>query len=425
MENIKMKIDFEDEVEAISYKTILHQREFLKFILSNLINRFGDSVDSVAFSWMIYSLTNSAAWSAIIFGVNRIPSVLFQPIAGAMVENMNKKRVIVIMDIVRGVCVGLVAILYLFHLLTPYILIGITIIISSAEAFRNPSSTAFLPKILNSKYYEHGMSLNSSLSTITELAGLGLGGVIIAVGGIPAAILVDAITFFTSAGIISRIKTNEITNLHKKINLLEPLTGLKEGILYVKDNKVIISYLIITFLANGLLVPLNSLQAPLVKEVYGQGEIMLSVLGITISVGMVAGSLLYPFAATKLSNKILMMIGGISFGVYTTGLIVIEPLKDMPHLLYVLVALMSGIAGIGLSTMISILNIGFVRNVDQSYMARAGAILGAVAVAAMPIVSFLLSIVVKIASIQIIFIFTGLLTVGIFLSFIFNKKLIL
>lgn len=414
----------EEESIAVSYKTILQQKEYVKYIASNLINRFGDSIDSVAFSWMIYLITNSATWSAIIFGINRVPSVLLQPIAGAIVENMSKKRVMIMMDIIRGVCVGLVALLYIFHLLTPYILIGITIIISSAEAFRNPCTIAFLPKILKKDYYEYGMSLNTSLSTLMELAGLGLGGVIIAIGGVQVAILIDASTFFLCASMIAMIHIKE-EKTKKVFHIMQIIQGFKEGVIYVKRNKVIISYLLITFLINGLLVPMNSLQAPLVKEVYGQGEIMLSVLGIGTSIGMLIGSLLYPKAAARFSNKILMMIGGCGIGVYTFSLIVIEPLKNMVLLLYGLVAGMSILSGIGIAMMISVLNIGVVKNVNQEYMSRVGAILGSVAVAAIPIVSFLISIVLKFTSIQIIFLVTGISTVLLFLSFIFNKKLII
>lgn len=425
MENIQSEIHLNQEKDSVNYKMIIGERQYLKFIISNLVNRFGDSIDSVAFSWMIYIITGSASWSAIIFGINRIPTVFLQPIAGAIVEKLNKKRVIIIMDIVRGLCVFLVASLYLLHLLTPYLLIGITIIISSVEAFRNPAATAFLPQILKPRFYEHGMSLNTSLSTITELAGLGLAGVIIAVGGVQAAIIIDAFTFLLSAGIIAMIHVKIAKESTEQMSIKDSIKTFQEGLTYVKGNRILISFLIITFVANGMLVPMNSLQAPLVKEVYGQGEMMLSVIGITVSIGMVGGSFLYPFLASKLPGKLLMMIGGISVGFYTVGLIMAETLKHKVFLLYFVVALISVVAGMGISTMISVLNIGFVKSVDTNYMARAGAILNAIAVAAIPILSGLLSIFVKIASIQTIFIITGLLSIGIFLVFHFNKKLIL
>lgn len=92
-----------------SYREVLRNKEYTKLMLANIINRFGDSVDSIAFVWLVYTITNSAAWSAIIYGVNKIPTIILQPIAGAIVENRNKKSMMVTMDLIRGICVCIIA----------------------------------------------------------------------------------------------------------------------------------------------------------------------------------------------------------------------------------------------------------------------------------------------------------------------------
>ena len=93
------------EEKKIGYKDVFSQKEYCKLIVANLISRFGDSIDAIAFTWLIYQVTGSAAWSAIIFAVNQLPSVIVQPFAGALVENMNKKKLMVITDLIRAVVV--------------------------------------------------------------------------------------------------------------------------------------------------------------------------------------------------------------------------------------------------------------------------------------------------------------------------------
>ena len=51
---------------------------------------------------------------------------------------------------------------------------------------------------------------------------------------------------------------------------------------------------------NVLVVPVNSLQAPLASEVLGGGAEILSILGVALTLGMIAGSAIYP-AVQKLS----------------------------------------------------------------------------------------------------------------------------
>ena len=192
----------ENAAEKVSYKDILKQKEYLKIMMASLINRFGDSIDAIAFTWLVYAITGSASWSALIFAVNQLPSVLVQPFAGAMVEGMNKKRLMVVTDLIRGIITAGLAVLYLADRLNPWVLFGFTLINSSVEAFRLPASLAVVPKILEKKYYEYGTALKSTLSTVVELIGLGAAGVIIGTLGIGTAIAIDGISFFGSAFIL-------------------------------------------------------------------------------------------------------------------------------------------------------------------------------------------------------------------------------
>ncbi|WP_044914901.1 hypothetical protein [Butyrivibrio sp. WCE2006] len=69
------------EEKKITYKDILKIPNCRKLISSNLINRFGDSVDAIAFTWLVYQITGSATWSALIFGLNQLPGIFVQPFA--------------------------------------------------------------------------------------------------------------------------------------------------------------------------------------------------------------------------------------------------------------------------------------------------------------------------------------------------------
>ena len=77
-----------EQNEKIGYKDIFKQKEYMKMMVAALINRFGDSIDAIASTWIVYELTGSAVWSAVIFGVNKVPSVCVTPLAGAGVEDI-------------------------------------------------------------------------------------------------------------------------------------------------------------------------------------------------------------------------------------------------------------------------------------------------------------------------------------------------
>lgn len=80
------------EVTNMNKHELYHNHNYVYLLTSNIINRCGDSLDTILFTWLVYLLTNSAGWSAIIFGINQATSVIIQPFIGPLVENMNKKE---------------------------------------------------------------------------------------------------------------------------------------------------------------------------------------------------------------------------------------------------------------------------------------------------------------------------------------------
>lgn len=129
----------QENARVIRYRDLSSQKEYLKLTMANAVNRFGDSIDMIAFSLMVYQLTGSASWVAVIFGINALPSILFQPFAGAIVERLHKKTIMILADIGRGVIVGVTAVLLMLDLLQPWILLVLTFINSTLESLRIPA----------------------------------------------------------------------------------------------------------------------------------------------------------------------------------------------------------------------------------------------------------------------------------------------
>ncbi len=185
--------------EAYSYRDLKDQKQYLKLIGANVVNRLGDSLDAIAFSWIIYEITSSASLMALIIAINYIPTIILQPIAGVIVDSIPKKRVMVLTDIGRGVIVALVALLYMNDSVAPLILALCTFLNSTLEAFRIPAGLAIVPKLLDRDKYTIGSALNSTLSRICEIIGLASAGAVIALIGSHGALLIDAGTFFISS----------------------------------------------------------------------------------------------------------------------------------------------------------------------------------------------------------------------------------
>lgn len=402
------------ERKKISYADILSQKEYLKIIFSNIINRFGDSVDAIAFTWLVYAVTESASWSAVIFALNQLPSVLLQPFAGPIVERMNKKRVMVASDIVRGVITAGLAVMYFTGHTNPWVLAVFTFCNSSVEAFCLPAGMALIPQILKDEYYAYGTSLNTTVSTIVQLIGYGAAGFIIGKAGIEAAIMIDAFSFFGSAIIRAFLHVKESFHNEEKMNMHVYMEMLKDGMRCVKEKTVIRNFCMLGIVVNAIVVPLNSLQSPLVSEVFEGGSELLSLISVLCTAGMGMGAFLCPILKKKISVNNLITGGGILVGagmiLYTFGIYC----KNFQAASGMLAGIASLLIGIGVSLVSAVLGVQFVEAVKQEYLARVGAIFNALATAAVPAASIVVSVLAGICSVRQIFMVSGLVCVLLF-----------
>lgn len=409
--------------EKVGYKDIFRQKEYMKMIIASLINRFGDSIDAIASTWIVYEITGSAAWSAIIFGINKIPSVLISPLAGAWVEGRNKKSVMIVTDLIRALCVALVATGYLFGFLQAWILVLTSFTISTAEAFRMPANTALTPKILDEKYYEHGISLMSALSDIVELIGMAIAAGVIALVGTAGAIYVDMITFILSAVIIMFVHTKEQNLQKQKFDRKGYVETFVDGLTYMKKDKAILFFCGIAVFLNTILVPVNSLQAPLTNEILGGGATVLSVLACSVTFGMMLGTVFYPMLSKLLKSRGIVAFCSIGISLYYIGFVVCKPLYDSKIFMYIYVALSSFITGAVMSLFMTFLNVEFVKKLDEAYLARAAGIMESLSVVSIPVMSVFVSVAAAFLTTEWIFIAAGVL--GLLLCPLFLKSKVL
>lgn len=409
--------------KKIGYKDIFHQKEYVKIIIAALINRFGDSIDAIASAWIVYELTSNAAWSAIIFGVNKIPSVLVTPLAGAWVEGRKKKNIMVVTDIIRAACVAFVATGYLMGFLQAWMLIITSLIISTAEAFRGPAGTALTPKVLEKEYYGYAMSLMSTLSTVVEIIGTAVAAAIIAVLTTAGAIYLDMVTFLLSALIILFVNSNEHDMQKVKFEPREYRNTLTEGMRYTGKKRQVRTIVIICVFLNAILVPFNSLQAPLSTEILKGGAEILSILGIATMAGMLLGSVTYPMVSKKLGDNKIILFGGSGVGLYYVLLVVCQPFYTSRIFMYGFVAVASAVFGYFAALLTSYINVELVSSVEESYLARVAAIVSALGTAATPAVSFLMSIIAVFASTQTIFLVVGIIDIMVWIATLCAKNI--
>lgn len=393
---------------------IKHEKNFRYMILANLISRFGDSVDAIAYSWMVYQLTGSTTWLSVILGVNMVPTVLFQPFSGALTEYFRKKRVIVLCDIARGAVVFLTGLCMLFGVLKPWHLLVLTFLNSSIEALRIPNGLAILPQILKKENYKAAISMDQGVRRASELVGMGCAGIIIGGIGIGGALFVDAVTFLASGLLLLLLKVNEENNEKQRFRMKGYADSLKEGFTYFKTSRLAMMVCAICVAQNLCTLPIENLQAAYISEYLRLDVFAMSVGGTAITVGMIAGALLFPVITRRISEKQVLIWGGILIGLlyFVYLLIGTIPSDEEKYLGLFLAAFAFGVVNSVIGVMVQVI---FVSRIPADFVGRISGIFNALACASLPVGSFLLAGLSAVFAIRELYLLTGILSIGLFL----------
>lgn len=394
------------EQKSISYKDILKISNYRKLLLSGMIDRFGDSVDALAFTWLVYQITGSAMWSAIVFALNMLPNVIVQPFAGAIVEKKNKKKVIIFTYILRAAVIALFSVLYTLWLVNAPIMALLTLIITTIESFSLPADSAFTASVIKKEHLTCGMSLSKILTNAASMVGTGIAGVIIAACGAVPAMLIDISTFVIAAVLVlmmknedpadNRLSTDKSSDETDKGAPSEKfITLFSDGIKYVVKTPIVRNFCLLCVALNFMLVPINALKAPMAEEIFKMGGELLSFGGVFASLGGIAGAALLPVFSKKLTSLQIICLGTAALGLGLTGIAMGGVVSGNAVLCYIVVSVCFFTMVLAATLIGGVIGIQFMKSVDKKYMARASAVFNAFSTAAIPIGSLIVSALVS------------------------------
>lgn len=404
-----------------SYKDLKGEKEYWKLFLANIISRMGDSIDAIAYSWMAYEITGSASWLAIIMGVNAIPTIIFQPLVGALVERINQKKLMVLTDFGRGIIVFLTALFLMVGILNPWLLLIFTFLNSTLEAFRLPAGMAVYPKIISKEKYTLATSLNQSTSQIAQIVGMALAGVIIGIMGTGGAIMIDAATFILSGIVLSFLKLPKATSSEKtELSFKNYVTDLKDGLGYFKQRTLILIICLLGSLMNVVIFPLSSFQAAYINETLKLDAFALSLSSIALTLGMAITSYFYPKISKHIKRYKLFLL---SWAILMLLLIAIA--CNGPHLLpaaiWIILCVSFFFSGSAIALINIAVSVAFMEHVEEHYLARIGGLFNSMVMLATPIASFFFAFLANFLAVNQIFILTAIVGILLLVVMCFNR----
>ncbi len=308
------------------FRDVLKSRNFLCLWFAQIISNFGDRLTQMALVALIYQQAPGSAMAlAKLISFTIIPVFLIGPIAGAWVDRLNKRNVMVISDLLRGILVLAIPFFIMMHqILLVYLAVFLTF---SLSRFFIPSRMAIIPDIVTKDKLLVANTLADTTHMLGNVMGLVVAGILVnirfigAIGGF----YIDAATFFVSASLIAMmVQRSFVKEVREDLKITKEALSLsirksifaeiKDGLMYFKKYSQMHFIVYVFFILMAGLGAISCVVIVFIQESFGTATLDLGLIGMFLVGGLLLGTLLYGKFGQKMEKTRTILLSFIGTG---------------------------------------------------------------------------------------------------------------
>jgi MFS family permease len=279
----------------------------------------------IATSWLVYRLTRSALLLGISGFASQIPAFFFAPIAGVWIDRWDRRRTLLVTQVLAMVQSFALAALALSGHINIWWIVSLALFQGLINAFDMPARQAFVIQMIDDRRdLSNAIALNSSMVNGSRLLGPAIAGVVIAAVGEGYCFLIDGISYIA---VILSLIAMRITWVVPPKKETHALRELADGWKYVIGSPAIRSILLLLGLVNMVGMPYSVL-APIMagNVLHGDAHTLGFLMGAS-GVGALMSAISLAFRRTVIG---LGKMIAISSGMFGAGLILFGVSRSMP-----------------------------------------------------------------------------------------------
>lgn len=299
-------------------------KKFLPIWSAQLFSLLGSSLVQFALIWWITQQTGSAAYLAMATLVAVLPEVLLSPFAGALVDRLNRRYVMIAADALIALLTLSLAVLFALDIVQVWHIFVVMFLRSLGSVFHWPAMQASTSLMVPEKHLARVAGINQALRGSLNIVAPPLGALLMSLLKFYMVISVDVITAIIAITPLLFIRIPQPVRADAGI-VITPKVLLKdvvEGFKYMKNWKGLLYLTFLAAMLNFLLVPAGTLSPLMVTQHFKAGVWELSALESSMGIGVVFGGLLLGVWGGFKSKIVTSLTGviGLGLGVLVFGL---------------------------------------------------------------------------------------------------------
>ena len=269
-------------------------KQLYSFLLlwgSQTVSQLGTAVTDYAVIVWVYNRKGTASSVTLLTVYTFLPTIFFRFLAGSVVDRRNKKRIMLIADLLAACGTLAVFVLHSADVLQIWHLYVINFLLSLMNAFQEPASFIAVSQLVPKEHYARAGGLQGFSGAAVSILAPALGALLLAAGGLDLVLIVDLATF--AVAFLVLLFLIRIPETERKKTEEEPFTATcMAGIRYLKEHTAILRITLFLAVINFLAKLGNDgMLSPFILGRTGNNQSVLGMVESFTALGVLAGSL--------------------------------------------------------------------------------------------------------------------------------------
>ncbi|HYF78150.1 MAG TPA: MFS transporter [Symbiobacteriaceae bacterium] len=211
-------------------------RSFGIFLVGLTISKFGDALYMFALPWIAYDLSGSAVVMGTLYATEIIPILLFGALAGVFVDRLDRRKLMITSDLLRGLIVAAIPLLAMTGMLQVWHLFVVAFFLSLISLMFDVATTIAIPELAG-KDLTRANAAHQLIMQLGSMGGPALAGLVIAAFGGYGAMWINALSF--GATLIAVMMLPAFKKVSSGATASGVFAGMVQGFRWLWGNAVI------------------------------------------------------------------------------------------------------------------------------------------------------------------------------------------
>lgn len=239
--------------QANPYGELFRSPPFARFWTGFVVSTLGDAMTRVALVWFVYQTTKSPEAVGILLLCYTGPVLVGGLVAGYLLDRFDRGRVMLVDNLIRGLAVGLIPLLYALGMLALWHLYVVAAVYGFLYMITLAGTPTLIPSLAREEQISAANALETLSYTISGVLGPPIAGLLIGAVGAPGVLLVDAVSYAIFVGALAglpRLASHAATTAHVESETVPRTYRLPDAVRLMLFNRILLSTTVMFILFN-------------------------------------------------------------------------------------------------------------------------------------------------------------------------------